>query len=340
MSRWLITGGCGFIGRNLIGQLLARGDMSIRVADNLSVGSRHDLAKIHSFEERSANEVSGKPTARFEFCAGDILDEQFVRDVFTGVDIVVHLAANTGVGPSIADPRHDCLQNVLGTLNCLEACRYHRIKKFIFASSGAPIGECEPPIHEELPAHPVSPYGASKLAGEAYCSAYWHSFGIETVALRFSNCYGPFSSHKGSVVAKYINEAFSDQHWEIFGDGAQSRDFIYVEDVAEAVILAANADNIGGEVFQIATNSETSVASLAEKLAVVLKRYQIKVPQIVRVDARVGDVRRNFSDTRKARTRLGWRAKVSLDDGLDRTIRWFLESCGKKHHLLSKSGVG
>jgi UDP-glucose 4-epimerase len=340
MSRWLITGGCGFIGRNLIRQLLARGDMSIRVADNLSVGSRHDLAKIHSFEERSANELSGKHAVRFEFCAGDILDEQFVRDVFNGVDIVVHLAANTGVGPSIADPRHDCLQNVLGTLNCLEACRYHRIKKFIFASSGAPIGECEPPIHEELPAHPVSPYGASKLAGEAYCSAYWHSFGIETVALRFSNCYGPFSSHKGSVVAKYINEAFSDQHWEIFGDGAQSRDFIYVEDVAEAVILAANADNIGGEVFQIATNSETSVASLAEKLAVVLKRYQIKVPQIVRVDARVGDVRRNFSDTRKARTRLGWRAKVSLDDGLDRTIRWFLESCGKKHHLLSKSGVG
>jgi UDP-glucose 4-epimerase len=340
MSRWLITGGCGFIGRNLIRQLLARGDISIRVADNLSVGSRHDLAKIHPFEERSANELTGRHTARFEFCAGDILDEQFVRDVFDGVDTVVHLAANTGVGPSISDPRHDCLQNVLGTLNCLEACRYYSIKKFIFASSGAPIGECEPPIHEELPAHPVSPYGASKLAGEAYCSAYRHSFGIETVALRFSNCYGPFSSHKGSIVAKYINEAFSDKHWEIFGDGAQSRDFVYVEDVVEAVILAASVNNIGGEVFQIATNSETSVATLAEKLAVVLRRYQVKVPPIMKVDARVGDVRRNFSDTRKAQTRLGWRAKVSLDDGLDRTVRWFLEACGNKYHFLSPSGVG
>src|SRR3984957_3800128 len=254
MARWLITGGCGFIGRNLIRQLLARGDVSVRVADNLSVGTRHDLAKIHSFEECSANELSRKHTARFEFCAGDILDEQFVRDVFNGVDIVVHLAANTGVGPSISDPCHDCLQNVLGTLNCLEACRYYSIKKFIFASSGAPIGECEPPIHEELPAHPVSPYGASKLAGEAYCSAYARIFDIQTVALRFGNFYGPLSNHKSSIVAKFVREALAGDAWEIFGDGRQTRDFIFVEDIVTAIVFAATSEAVGGEVFQIATN--------------------------------------------------------------------------------------
>ena len=325
MAQWLITGGCGFIGCNLIRQLLLRDDASIRVVDNLSVGTRHDLVRIHRYQERTLDKISER-VGRIELFVGDILDERFMRDVSAGVDVFVHLAANTGVGPSVFDPRSDCLTNVIGTLNCLEACRHHGIKSFVFASSGAPIGECEPPLHEELPAHPVSPYGASKLAGEAYCSAYKRSFGVETVVLRFGNCYGPFSAHKGSIVAKFINDALAAKTWEIFGDGNQTRDFIYVDDITRAIVLAGEATNIGGELFQIATNSETTVAALAEKLALILERYQIKAPQIVNADSRVGDVKRNFSDISKARTRLGWNAQVSLEDGLDRTVRWFLET--------------
>jgi UDP-glucose 4-epimerase len=216
--------------------------------------------------------------------------------------------------------------NVLGTLNYLEACRSNRVKRFVFASSGAPIGDCNPPIHEELAPHPVSPYGASKLAGEAYCSAYSRSFGIETVALRFGNCYGPLSSHKSSVVAKFTRDAFAGKAWEIYGDGNQTRDFIFVEDVAEAIIAGATADGVGGEVFQIASNAETTVLELATKLAAVLKSYGVDPPSIHHAKRRVGDVKRNYSDTTKARRRLGWSPKVSLDEGLDRTVRWFLET--------------
>ncbi len=330
MARWLITGGCGFIGRNLIRQLLLRDDASIRVVDNLSVGTRPDLATIHPFKERTTNKMSEAAAGRIDLFVGDILDERFIRDVSADVDVVVHLAANTGVGSSVSDPRSDCLTNVIGTLNCLEACRHHGIRRFVFASSGAPIGEREPPLHEGLPAHPVSPYGASKLAGEAYCSAYKRSFGIETVALRFGNCYGPFSRHKASVVAKFINNALAKKPWEIFGDGNQTRDFIYVDDITRAIILAAEVAQIGGEVFQIATSCETTVAALAEKLALVLGRYQIKVPKSFNAGPRVGDVKRSFSDTSKARARLGWSAQVSLEDGLDRTVRWFQETHARK----------
>src|SRR6516165_8454863 len=207
MSHWLITGGCGFVGRNLIDQLLTRPEVTIRVVDNLSVGTRQELAAIHSYNERTLQELAQPSASRLELVVGDIKDDGLMSIVVRGADVVVHLAANSGVAASVADPRGDCMNNVVGTLNCLEACRQHGIRRFVFASSGAPIGNCEPPLHEEMAAHPVSPYGASKLAGEAYCSVYQCSFGIETVALRFGNCYGPFSSHKSSVVAKFIRQA-------------------------------------------------------------------------------------------------------------------------------------
>src|SRR5262249_36747261 len=209
-----------------------------------------------------------------------------------GMHAVVHLAANPGVGPSVADPRADCVTNVIGTLNYLEACRHAGVRRFVFASSGAPVGECEPPIHEELPAHPVSPYGASKLAGEAYCSAYRRTFGLETVVLRFGNCYGPLSSHKGSVVAKFIRAAIAGEPWEIYGDGRQTRDFIFVDDVADAIIRGATADGVGGEVFQIATSAETTVLELAGQLGRVLARNGIAAPELRHGEVRVGDVKR------------------------------------------------
>jgi UDP-glucose 4-epimerase len=327
--RWLVTGGCGFIGRNLVRALLTHSDTSIRVVDDLSVGTRDELATIHPIVEiRPSHSWSEPARARspIELVVGDVRDKELAQRTVAGADIVVHLAANTGVGPSIADPRQDCLINVVGTLNYLEACRHEGVKRFVFASSGAPVGECEPPIHEELPAHPVSPYGASKLAGEAYCSAYKRSFGIDTVALRFGNCYGPYSSHKSSVVAKFIREALAREPWEIYGDGHQTRDFIYVDDIADAILRAGTTPGVGGEIFQIATNTETMVSELAEALAAVLERRGIAHARIHHVDVRVGDVKRNYSDSRKARVRLQWKARVSLSEGLEKTVDWFIST--------------
>jgi UDP-glucose 4-epimerase len=174
----------------------------------------------------------------------------------------------------------------------------------------------------------VSPYGASKLAGEAYCSAYMHSFNIDTVALRFGNCYGPLSSHKSSVVAKFIREAIAGQPWEIFGDGTQTRDFIFVGDIIEAIIRATRVPDIGGEVFQIATNAETTVQELADKLAATLSRNGITPGKTFHAPPRTGDVKRNYSDTRKAKARLGWSTAIALDEGLDLTVKWFLSQRG------------
>ena len=324
MMRWLVTGGCGFIGRNLIRRLLSNSDVQLRIVDDLSVGTIEKLALVADFDSVDASQLDRPGSGRVELVVGDVRDAELALRAAAGIDVIVHLAACTGVAPSVADPRFDCTTNVIGTLNYLEAARSGGVKRFVFASSGAPIGECSPPIHEELAPHPVSPYGASKLAGEAYCSAYSRSFGVHAVALRFGNCYGPLSGHKDSVVAKFIREALLGSTWDVYGDGLQTRDFIFVDDIAAAIELGARAEGIDGEVFQIATNSETTVLELAQQLAAILKARGVTPPPIRYQARRTGDVRRNFSDTTKAKTRLGWRPMVSLDDGLHRTIDWFL----------------
>jgi UDP-glucose 4-epimerase len=323
MTRWLITGGCGFIGRNLIRRLISLPDTAIRVIDNLSVGTREEIAAIRPPVEANATTLAWNNP--LEFIAGDIRDAELAKTVARGADIVVHLAANTGVAPSVADPTADCITNVVGTINYLESCRLNGVRRFVFASSGAPVGDCKPPMHEELPAHPVSPYGASKLAGEAYCSVYKRSFNIDAVALRFGNCYGPLSGHKSSIVAKFIREAVAGDTWHIHGDGNQTRDFIYVDDIVAAICRGATAEGVGGEVFQIATSHETTVSELASLLARILEERHIAPVRVVHDSPRTGDVKRNYSDTSKARARLGWQAEVALGEGLARTVRWFLD---------------
>jgi len=327
---FLITGGCGFIGTSLIDNLFTEGGHFIRIVDNLSVGTREDLAQACDFIEPGLVSLSiHRPSYHTELVIGDILDDKLAIKVAQGMDIIVHLAANTGVAPSVENPRSDCLNNIIGTLNYLEAARYNRIKRFVFASSGAPVGECEPPIHEELAPHPVSPYGASKLSGEAYCSAYFRTFGIETVSLRFGNVYGPRSGHKNSVVAKFIRKAIQGKIMEIYGDGKQSRDFIYIDDLVQAIRLAAKVDGIGGEVFQIAAGAEATVADLVEKLIPILADAGIKGAEIRYGSPRLGDVLRNFSDTSKANRILGWEARLGLEEGLKRTVDWFTQGLEK-----------
>src|SRR5579863_3529578 len=220
--RWLITGGCGFIGRNLLLRALQNANAAFRIVDDLSAGTREDLAALGDFRELDPADTSidwsDWSRANLELIRADVRELAVALPVTAGADVAVHLAANTGVGPSIEDPMRDCAINVVGTLTYLEACRLNGVRRFVFASSGAAVGEGKPPIHEELVPHPASPYGASKLAGEAYCSSYASSFELGTVALRFGNCYGPLSGHKTSVVAKFIREAFAGKCWEIYGD--------------------------------------------------------------------------------------------------------------------------
>ncbi len=324
---WLITGGCGFIGTSLIAYLLnVCPETNIRVLDDFSVGTRSDLSEATAFLDTERAEKSGG----IEIIEGDIRDFDTCLKSCQGVDVVVHLAANTGVAPSIENPEFDMQTNVIGTFHMLEASRQHGIKKFVMASSGATIGEVEPPIHEEKTPRPVSPYGASKLAGEAYCSAYSRSFGIKTVALRFGNVYGPLSKHKNSVVAKFIKQAFAKEPLEIYGDGNQTRDFLYIDDLIQAVTLSVSSD-VAGEVFQIATFKETTVNEIASKIKNLIESETGQKVNIVYGDSRFGDVKRNFSDISKARRMLGFSPEFDLDKGLKNTFEYFRSNIKLKH---------
>lgn len=317
--RWLITGGCGFIGSSLIASLLRENpETSIRILDNFSVGTKKDLFEVNSSIEKK---LDATPEG-IELVEGDIRNYDTCHKCCDGIDVIVHLAANTGVAPSVENPRYDMEANVNGTFNMLEAARQKNVKKFIFASSGATIGEVAPPIHEEKVQKPVSPYGASKLAGEAYCSAYFRTFGIKTVTLRFGNVYGPLSKHKNSVVAKFLKQAFAGDALEIYGDGSQTRDFVYIDDLIQAIVLSVKSD-VGGEVFQIATYKETTVNEIADKIKKLMENEVGAKVNIVHGETRLGDVKRNYSDISKAKRMLGFSPEFSLDKGLKNTFEYF-----------------
>ncbi len=320
---WLITGGCGFIGTNLVATLLEKDpDARIRILDNLSSADRDNLASLVPFRERAPDSLQAPPRG-VELVVGDIRDPEVCRKSCTGIDVIVHLAANIGVPFSVENPVEDMLTNVNGTLYMLEAARIMGVPRFVFASSGAPLGQVEPPIHEEKAPRPVSPYGASKLAGEGYCSAYNRTFGIKTISLRFGNVYGPASEDKSDVVSNFIRRALAGEVLEIYGDGNQTRDFIHISDTVQAILLAAQSD-AGGEVFQIATFRETSVNEIASMLQRLIKKHTGGVLKIDHGQIRAGDVRRYCSDISRARHILGFEPRVGLEEGLEDTLRFFL----------------
>ena len=328
MRNILITGGCGFIGTALIRALLKNPSLYIRVVDNLTVGNLVDLQDAINFSQDICVLDDGNTSwqQRIEFCNSDIRDFNSMQRVSEGSHAIVHLAANTGVAPSVSNPIYDCEANVIGTLNLLECARLHNVNRFVFASSGAPVGEQEPPITETSVPKPASPYGASKLAGEGYCSAYFGTFGINTVALRFGNVYGPGSNNKDSAVAKFIKLALQKQPIQIFGEGTQTRDFIYIDDLVEAITLSLSVTDIGGEIFQIATSRETSINELVEALKICFTQKNIPFPRTLNSVRRQGDVQRNYSETTKAKQKLGWQSKTSLATGLSSTLDYFLEN--------------
>ncbi|MFO8100740.1 MAG: GDP-mannose 4,6-dehydratase [Dehalococcoidia bacterium] len=300
----LITGGCGFLGTNLTGYLVTRGH-EIKVLDNLSTAFPSWRSNLSAPDSRLPN---------VDLVKGDIRNRETVNDAVAGVNAVIHLAALTSVVESVEDPEETWEINVQGTLNLLEACRRHKAERFIFASSNAVAGEQTPPIDENKVPQPLSPYGASKLAGEALCSAYWHSFGIKTVSLRFANLYGPFSEHKTSVIALFLQWISGGKPLIIYGDGKQTRDFIHAEDVCQAVHLSLTSGGPFGEVFQIASGKETSV----NKLVKALEEVTGKESEVIHQPERMGEIRRNFSDITKARKMMGFEPEIELIEGLKR----------------------
>ena len=265
---WLITGGCGFIGVNLIKNLVEEGGHKIKVIDNHSVGQPSDLRKVCNFTTKQAH-VPWKESD-VELYNIDLLSDSLPEFIFEDIDVIVHLAALSGVRISVRNPKLSFTSNVIGSFELLETAREYGIRKFINASSGACVGDHAPPINETLLCKPISPYGATKLCVEALCNSYYHSFGIDTVSLRFSNVYGPLSNNKESLVAKFIKKMISGQIFDIYGDGKQTRDFIYTNDLVEAIKLSAITNSIGGEVFQLCTGEEKSVNEIIEILTTIL----------------------------------------------------------------------
>jgi UDP-glucose 4-epimerase len=297
----LITGGCGFVGVNLAGVLLANGH-SIRVLDNLVLGKREFLGDLD-----------------VEFIEGDLRSKDDVAGAVDGMDVVIHLAADTRVIPSIENPVFNFENNVIGTFNLIEAMRQAKVTRLVNASTGGAIlGEVDPPVHEGMVPQPISPYGASKLMAEGYLSAYSACYGLKAASLRFSNVYGPRSFHKGSVVAHFIKQIMGGQELVVYGDGSQARDYIFVEDLCQGIEACFEQGATG--VYQLGTGVATSLNTLIATLRDVVPGGDFKV----RYEGfRAGEIKHTYGDVSKARNELGFTASTNLRDGLQRTWDWF-----------------
>jgi UDP-glucose 4-epimerase len=299
----LVTGGCGFIGASTIRRLVASG-YRVRILDNLSVPPSQHL--------------DGVPLE--QVIEGDVCDRATVDGALQGCSAVVHLAAHTSVLESVTDPDRGIRDNVGGTFTVLRACASAGVKRFVLASSNAVLGEHPLPLDESCVPAPLSPYGASKLAGEAYCSVFSAVYGVNAVALRFANAYGPFCEYKTSAVAQFLRLTIAGRPIRIYGDGLQTRDFVSVQDIAHAVVLAVARSSVNG-VFQIGTGRETSVLELVRLIGEVTGR----APELQWEPQPAGELRRNFASIEKARRELGFEPAMTLADGLRETYRWLLD---------------
>jgi UDP-glucose 4-epimerase len=342
--RLLITGGCGFIGLNLIKFLINKGYQNLRILDNLSIGTKENLEslllELGPFTKKGSKDILDYSLTlnsinSIQLFVGDIRNKETCLNATKGIDGIIHLAAHAGVIPSIQDPFFDFETNVLGTLNLLHAAVNNKVDRFIFASSNAPLGDYDPPLNESKMAKPLSPYGASKLSCEGYCSAFHASYGLKTVVLRFSNVYGPYSLHKNSVIAKFIKDGILKGQLTVYGDGTQTRDFIHEADLCYAVgiCLAAlekeqlsnqqikNKGKIAGEIFHLGTGEETAILELAELIQGLFgKKITLSFSP-----ERKGEIKRNYSEISKAKDALGFEPKIGLEAGIKGVYEWFMK---------------
>ncbi|MEO1102114.1 MAG: NAD-dependent epimerase/dehydratase family protein [Pseudomonadota bacterium] len=313
--RLLVTGGCGFIGVNLIAALQQHGGYEITVIDDESLGDRRH---VEPFGVR--------------FVPGDIRDDAKLAEALQGQHAVVHLAADTRVIDSIERPQYNFDVNVVGSFKLLEACRAHAVSRVVAASTGGAIlGEVPAPVHENMVPEPAAPYGASKLAMEGYLSAFAGSYGMRCSALRFSNIYGPRSFHKGSAIAHFFKQILKNEPLVVYGDGSQVRDFLFVEDLVEGIRRALESQSTG--VFQLGSGRPTSLSTLIDLIRSVTGQPDFSVCYEA---FRQGELHTTWCDISKAQTAFGFDPQTQLHEGLSRTWQWFLDYSG----LGAASGEG
>jgi nucleoside-diphosphate-sugar epimerase len=308
----LVTGGSGFIGSHLVEALLQRG-ASVRVLDNLTTGHRANLAGALAHPE-------GLGTVTF--IAGDITDRKTVKDAVKGVEYVLHQAALPSVQRSVEDPVTSNLVNVEGTLNVLVAARETGVRRVVYASSSSVYGDSpQLPKVESMPTNALSPYAVSKLAAEAYCRAFTRVYGLETVSLRYFNVFGPRqdpNSLYAAVLPRFIEALLAKKPPVIYGDGMQSRDFTYIENVVQANLLALDAVGVGGETFNIACGESINLKAVLQYLA----EFSSQVVEPEYQAPRAGDVKHSLADISKAERMLGYRPVVPFREGWKRTFEF------------------
>ncbi len=303
MMKVLITGGAGFIGSNLCHHLIAAGGYEVAVLDNLSAGQTEHLPD------------------NIKVTVGDYTDARILSRCLRGVDAVIHLAALSGVADSIVDPRPSFRINVQGSFQLLELAREAKVGMIVNASTGgALLGEVKPPICESMAPSPLSPYGASKLAVEAYCSAFTGAYGLKCLTLRFSNIYGPRSAHKKSVVAAFIKNVIHGEPLIIYGDGTQQRDYLYVGDLVQG-INAALKRNLSG-VYQLGYGQPATLKSLIA----TFKRIANRDIEVCYEPARRGEVHSTWCNIEKAQREFGYVAPTDLETGVRATWTWYIEN--------------
>jgi len=307
----VVTGGAGFIGSH-IADALTRNGLRVRVIDDLSTGHRENLEEI---------------TGDVEFTEGSVADEQLLKKVLDGAELVFHEAAIPSVPRSVEHPRQSHVASVDGTFTLLLAARDQKVRRVVYAASSSAYGD-QPtlPKKEAMLPDPLSPYAVAKLVGEYYCQVFARVYGLETISLRYFNVFGPRQdpgSQYSGVVSRFISVLLNNQQPVIYGDGEQSRDFTFIDNVIDANLRAASVTSGFGSVVNVANGQRITLNQLLEELKAIVGKPEVKADYR---DPRVGDVRHSLADISRARELLGYQPLVSLREGLQRTIDWWKTS--------------
>lgn len=323
MALYLVTGAAGFIGSSLVRALLQRGEQ-VRGIDNFETGRRENLEDCYS---------------KIDFREADILDSSAIGSACEGVDYVLHQAAIPSVPKSVADPARSNKVNVEGTLNVLIAARDAKVKRVVYAASSSAYGDSPTlPKREDMPSNPLSPYAVAKLTGEMYMKVFHGVYGLSTVSLRYFNIFGPHqdpASPYSAVLAKFITQMLRGERPTIYGDGAQSRDFNYIDNAVSANLLAATAPeaDVAGQMFNIATGNRFDLNQTFE----MLKPLTGYTGEVQYAPERSGDIKHSLADISRAQNKLKYRALVDFQEGLRRTVDWYRANESSKQQELAAS---